>query len=297
LVGGVHVGFQTAMGFWFKTGIKYEHLEQPVGVEFNDRQERDQYYPFIDFGFANAFGNRLNIDFGFNYYNNDFADSAYETAQYQESMAYVKVSYPFVKDSSRLYLRYEYRWDNRDSSYQNDLEHGSTLVGGVEGAIPFTQSEKLIGFLEVGYSNGFWGGSEDVTHNIQTDDDDTAGSAVIRARLRYLAGPRTSVDLSARKGLDFSARGNYQDRWFADFNVTHNMLRGLVLRLGANFEHSDPSQGRTITRFGFGLGARYLLTDNFDVFTDVSWTKRNTGREGWDTDWLVATLGITMYFK
>ena len=46
------VGYKfPSSGVWFRGGMKYEHLVDPVGIEFAGRMDRDQVYPFFDFGF------------------------------------------------------------------------------------------------------------------------------------------------------------------------------------------------------------------------------------------------------
>ncbi len=298
-VASLHVGYTFPFGLWFKAGLKYEDLTRPVGSDYTSVSPRTRFTPFLDFGFANAFGNKINIDMGVRYENTDFARDAYETGNHNTTTAWVKVSYPFIKESSRLYIRYEYVWESRRSSnFQNPLDSGHELVGGIEGGIPLTSTEKLVGFIEIGYQNASFGGPSFVTHNIVTDDDSNPGSGVLRARLRYRLGPKTSMDASVVKEMGFSTRGNYQDRWYADYNVTYNLAQRLVTRATAYLDWSKASgDNTTVTRFGFGVGARYLLTENFDLFTDVNWNRRNTLRVGWNTNWVIFTFGVTVYLR
>lgn len=297
-IASFHVGYVFPVGFWFKAGVKYEDLSRPVGSDYTGISPRQNFLPFVDFGFANAFGNKINIDFGIKYQNNNFDRDAYETGNVDATTVWVKVSYPFIKDTTRIYIRYSYSWDNRGSDFQNNLNNGNELVGGIEGAIPIGQTDKLLGFLELGYQNASFADAYVVQRGIVTDDDSENGTAVIRARLRYRMGPRTSMDASVVKDMTFSTLGNYQDRWYADYNATYNLARDLVLRGTALFEWTKASgDGTTVTRFGFGVGARYLLTENMDLFTDMNWNRRNTIRPGWDTDWFTATFGMTLYLQ
>jgi hypothetical protein len=197
-----------------------------------------------------------------------------------------------------VYIRYTYSWDRRPSRFQNQLNNGNELVGGIEGAIPIGKTEKLVGFLELGYQNASFADQYFVTDKIVTDDDADNGTGVVRARLRFRPGPRFSMDASVVKDMAFSTRGNYQDRWYSDFNVNYNILRGLIVRGTAYLEWSKASADKsTVTRFGCGLGARYLLTENMDVFSDVNWNRRNTIREGYNTSWFIWTLGVTVYLQ
>ncbi len=297
-VASVHVGYAFPFGLWFRAGMKYEDLTRPVGSDYTSRSPRTHFTPFIDMGFTNAFGNKVNIDFGIQYENTDFARDAYETGDHNTTRVWVKVSYPFIKESSRLYVRYEYTWESRSSNAQNPLNNGNELVAGIEGAIPLTRTEKLVGFLEVGYQAANFAGPDLITHNTVTDDDSSPGSGVLRARLRYRLGPKTSMDVSVVKDMEFSTRGNYADRWFSDYNVTYNLARRLVTRGTAYLEWTKASgDNTTVTRFGFGVGARYLLTENFDLFSDLNWNRRNTIRAGWDTSWVTFTLGVTIYLR
>lgn len=297
-VANLHVGYAFPFGLWFKAGVKYEDLTRPVGSDYTDFSPRRNFVPFVDIGFANAFGNKINIEFGVQGSFVNFDKDAYETGNRRVASLWAKVSYPFIKESSRVYLRYTYRWDRRPSSFQNRLKNGHEIVGGIEGAIPIGRTEKLVGFLEVGYQNANFANQSTVREGIVTDDKSDNGAGVLRARLRYRMGPRTSMDASVTKSMDFSTRGNYQNRWYGDYNVNYNLLRGMILRGSAYLEWSKASgDNTTVTRFGFGLGTRYLLTDNLDVFTDINWNRRNTIREGWHTSWFIWTLGVTVYLQ
>ena len=297
-VAGLNVGYAFPFGLWFKAGVKYEDLTRPVGSDYTDFSPRSNFTPFFSFGFANTFGHKINIDFGIEYQATDFERDAYETGNHQVTTLWVKVSYPFIKESCRIYLRYSYSFDDRNSRFQNQLDNGHELVGGIEGAIPIGQTDKLVGFLEFGYENADFSDAYVVQRGIVTDDSDSGGTGVVRARLRYRMGPRTSMDLSVQKDLAFSTMGNYQNRWYADYNLTYSVLRNLIVRGSTYFEWSKASvDDTTVTTFGFGLGARYPLNENMDVFTNADWNRRNTIRPGWNTTWLTCTLGVTLYLR
>ncbi len=297
-VASLHVGYAFPFGLWFKAGIKYENLTRPVGSDYVSFSPRKRFVPFIDMGLANALGNKINIDFGVRFDGTTFDKDAYETGNRNATTLWVKISYPFIKESSRVFLRYSYSFDSRNSNFQNNLNRGNELVGGIEGAIPIGQTEKLVGFLEVGYQNAEFADAYLVKSGIVTDDQSSNDTAVLRIRLRYRLGRMTSMDTSVVRDMTFSTRGNYQDRWYADYNLTFNLMRSLVLRGTALFEWTKASaDNSTVTRFGFGVGARYFLTDNMDLFSDMNWNRRNTIRPGWDTSWFVWTLGVTLYLR
>lgn len=303
--GGVGAGYSFANGLWFRGGVKWEHLVNPVDAQFAGRLERDQWYPYIEAGFDNAFGNKINVEFGVQYFNADFENNAFATANRNEWNAHVKVSYPVFRETTRVYIRYDYFFGDRESERINDLDNGHEVSGGLEGTIPVTRSERLTGFIGIGVRRDIYDeprefqiGSETIT----TDRDERETVLTVHAALRYLAGARTSLDLRALRTLQFSPASNYSVVNRIDFTATHNCLRNLVARAGVFYEFTDQSRGGSynpgeeFTRYGAGIGARYMLLPNADLDLSIDWANRDTDKEEFDTDTLSASLGFTYYF-
>jgi hypothetical protein len=303
--GGAGFGVTFANGVWVKGGVKWEHLVDPVDIQFVGNLKRDQVYPYIDLGFDNVFGNKFNLQFGVRYFNAQYAGSSFDTANRSDWNANARLSYPFLKDTTRVFLQYDFFYGRRDSSRINDLSSGHELTGGIEGEIPLTKSERLTGEIGVGYRNDLYGPSRMLsigTGTYPTDNNRRTGILTVYGVLRYLAGPNTSMDLRLLRTLQFSATSNYQILDRADFGLTHNCLRSLVSRIGVFAEHIDPSgarsQGATpMTRFGIGVGSRFAIQDNADLDFAVNWARRNTSRQGFDTATLDASLGLTIHFQ
>lgn len=303
---GLGASYVFPMGLWIKGGIKWEHLVDPVDIQFAGRLERDQVYPYINVGLDNAFGNKINVEVGVQYFDAQYAGRSFDTGDRETWNGWVKVSYPFFKDTTRIYVRYDYFRSKRQSDRLNDLQDGHEVTGGLEGTFPITRSERLKGDIGIGYRRDLYGDPRNYvvgTETLQTDNDSRRGVITVHASLRYLIGAKTSADLRLLRTLDFSPSANYQVINRADLSVTHNCLRNLVSRIGTFIEYSDQSdrqdsydRGGNFTRFGVGIGSRYLLLDNADLDLSVDWSKRNTSREGYDTDVFSASLGFTYYF-
>ncbi len=297
---GAGLGYRFAMGLWMKGGVKWERLVDPIGIEFAGKLRRDQFSPYFDMGMDNVLGNKFNVEAGFDAHTADFDGREFKTGEYVEYDAHLKVSYPFVKNTSRVYVRYDYIWRDADSSRINDLSGGHALNAGIEGKIPLTESERLLGFLEVGYRRDLFDSPRTLrigSARIGTDDDRRRGGIVGGVGLRYLVGPRTSAELRLNRNLQFSTRSNYQMNERVDLGVTHNLLDRVVTRVGAYLEHSDPSQGASMSRWGVGAGARYVLMDQIDLDLALDYGRRNTSREGYDSDTFTGTFGVTVYFR
>lgn len=297
---GAGVGYRFTKWFWAEAGVKWDHLVDPVAIEFRGKMKRDQIYPYVTLGLDQAFGNDINIEVGLRYLNASFDDRDFDTAEREEWNAYTKVSVPFMKDQSRVYVRYDYFWDDRDSERQNNLDQGHQISGGIEGSIPLTRTERLTGFVSVGYRRDLYDDPSfyrDGTDRIQTDNDEKRGDFFVAAAVRWLMNPRTSADFRVLRTLQFSASSNYQELSRLEATLTHNMFDRVVTRLGAFFEHSEPSTGASITRFGVGTGARYLLLDNVDLDVSLDWRNRNTNRQGFDTTTFIGSFGVTLYFR
>jgi hypothetical protein len=303
---GIGASYSWKFGLWVKGGVKWEHLVDPVDIQFAGRLKRDQFYPYVNVGLDNAFGRKVNVEVGVSYFNAQFAGSAYDTGDRRTWDGWLKASYPFYKETTRLFVRYDYFHSYRQSDRLNDLKNGNELSGGIEGTFPITHSERLRGELGLGYRRDLYGAPRNLTvgtETFQTDSSRRKGVVTVHASLEYLIGAKTSADLRLLRTLEFSPSANYEVINRADLDVTHNVLRNLVARAGVFIEYSDQSnsdtgyqKGGNFTRFGGGLGARYLLLDNADVDLSVDWSKRNTSRVGYDTDVFTASLGFTYYF-
>lgn len=299
--GGVGVGYKFPMGFWVRGGFKYERLVDPIEIQTKGELERDNIYPFIDIGWDEAFGNKINIEMGMDYFYADHADRDFQTGDRRQWDFHVKVSYPFLKDQTRIYLRYDYLWDDRDSDKLNDLKNGHKVVGGLEGLFDLTQTGRLRGFIEMGVRSDVYSHSRVLnigSDRIPTDDDEDESSFEVAVGLEYLLGVKTSVDFRYLRTIQFHTSSNYQHTNRLDLGVTHNITRCLVGRAAGFFEHSDPSETATITRFGAGVGLRWIFDDNIDFHTDFDWSRRNTARKD-DIDGSVftATIGATWYLR
>jgi len=298
-VGGVGVGYNFPRGLWVKAGVKMERLVDPIAIEFSGKLRRDQWYPYFDLGWDGAFGHQIDVEVGIDYLEANFKDDAFDTADRGEWVAHVMASYPFMKDKTKLFVRYEYLWSNRDSDRVNDLDGGHQLTGGIDGVIPFTQSEKLVGIVQVGYRRDAYGTGRyrDGSDVLTTDNDENRGALTLEGALRYLPTERSSADLRIIRTLQFSASSNYQMLTRLDLGYTQNIQRKVVVRGAVFWEHADPSDARTFTRYGAGVGGRYLWMENADLDVTFDWSKRNSSNVGADYDEFLASLGVTIYFR
>ncbi len=298
-VGGVGVSYQFPQGLWAQGGVKVERLVDPVAIEFSGKLKRDQWYPYFDFGWNNAFGHKIDVEVGIDYLNADFQEDGFDTSEREEWIAHLTVSYPFMRDQTKIFVRYEYLWSDRDHERVNDLEGGHQLTGGIDGVLPFTESEKLVGIIQVGYRRDAYdsGTYVDGSDTIEKDNDENRGSLMLEGAIRYLPTERSSADLRIIRTLQFSSSSNYQMLTRLDLGYTQNIQRKVVMRGAMFFEHADPSDARTFTRYGAGFGGRYLWMENADLDMSLDWSKRNSSNPGSDYDEFLASMGVTIYFR
>jgi hypothetical protein len=299
-VTGIGIGYKFPRNWWIRAGVKWEHLSDPIRIEDKGELERDQIYPYLDIGVDEVFGNKINIEAGIDFRYANYEEREFKTSDRREWDFHLKVSYPFLKDQTRIYVRYDYTWADRRSRRINDQDGGHQLSAGVEGLFNVTKSGRLRGFIEFGYRRNMYDGPNSFglgTDTIYTDDDDAHGILTVGAGLEYLMGAKTSVDLRYLRDLEFSASSNYQVIDRLDLGLTHNITRCLLGRLAGFFEHGDPSEGSSFTRYGAGLGFRYVFDPNIDFHADVDWSRRNTSKVGYDHSVVTATLGATYYIR
>ncbi|MEN8151916.1 MAG: outer membrane beta-barrel protein [Planctomycetota bacterium] len=293
------IGYRFDRGFWFRTGVRHSRTVDPQDPEEVGLQKRNQTYPFIDLGFDNAIVKDLNISMGFNVRTTWYVEEENETGDRDEYNAWIKASYPVYRDKTRGYLRYDHRWTVAGSDRIND-SNGGELSGGIEGIIPLTESEKLVGMLSIGVRNTNFqtGNYDDNGSSFDTDDNDQKAIVTMRALLRYLASAKTTVEIVYLRDMEYSSFSNYQvvDRF--DLIGTHSMYRDLVLRAATYVRFSEPSAVRdSVTEFGAGCGARYILIDNIDLDLSVDWYTRQSGNDLYSYDRVTAALGLTLYFR
>ena len=178
--------------------------------------------------------------------------------------------------------------------------NGGEVSFGMEGIIPLTESEKLVGSLSLGYRNANFenGNYTDSGTSFDTDGNDSKGIVTVRAMLRYLASAKTTVELVYVRDMDYSTFSNYQVTDRFDLVVTHSLYRDLVLRGATYVRFSEPSAVReNVTEFGAGCGARYILMDNMDLDFSLDWYDRQSGTDLSSYSRTTAALGLTLYFR
>jgi hypothetical protein len=297
---GAAFAYRFPKGFWFKVGVKWEHLVTPYGIEFNSLTKRDRVFPYIDLGMKGIGGSKVNLSAGFNMIGQDFEEREFATGNFKQYRAWISASYPVYKDQTRVYVTYAYRIRNVDSARLNDLDNSNSLTFGLKGGIPLTSSERLLGFVELGFRKDVFADPHIIevgNDDIPTDGNDSKGIVTVGAGLRYLAGAKSVVQMRYIRDLPASMSGNYQvlDRF--DLNATSNVAKDVVLRAGTFLEFSQPSTEPSMTRFGLGFGARYVVNTNADLDLAVDWDRRNTSRKGFNTTRFIGTLGLTVYFR
>jgi hypothetical protein len=260
------------------------------------------------------FGSRFHFEMGLQTNDETADDATYSDLNRSEYIAYLKASYPFLKDTTRIFGLARYRWDKRDSDSINDGKSFGFSVG-VEGEIPLSQGayRSLRGQIQVGFDSALYDNNENQSGSttVVNDPNSAATTANVIVGLQYLMSPRASIDLRYLHQAEFSFYGNYQVVDRVDTNFTSNLTRRLTGRVSAFFEHTDPSgtyPAETIpptpgaqdapnaTRWGVGAGLRWAWTEwvDIDLSADSEWYSNDVSG-----DWknYRAILGLTFYLN
>ena len=241
-------------------------------------------------------------------------DAAYSDLDRNEYIAFLKASYPFLKDTTRIFGIVRYRLDERQSESLNDGK-GVGFSVGLEGAIPLSsggarqlRGEIQLGFDSAVYSNDqFQSGSSTVV----ADSNDSATTANVVARLEYLMSTKGSIDLRYLHQAEFSFYGNYQVVDRVDLNFSRNLTRRLTGRVSTFYEHTDPSgksppetippspdtaDAPNTSRWGLGAGVRWAWTEwaDLDLSADAEW-RADDVQPGYAN--YRAVFGITFYLN
>ena len=260
------------------------------------------------------FGSRFHFEMGLQTNAETADDSTYSDMNRNEYIAYLKASYPFLKDTTRIFGLARYRWDQRDSDAINDGQAFGFSVG-LEGSIPLSQGayRSLKGQIQVGFDSAVYDNNETQSGPTTTvnDNNDAATTANVLVGLQYLMSPRASIDLRYLHQAEFSFYGNFQVVDRIDTNFTSNLTRRLTGRLSAFYEHTSPSgtypretipptpgtqDAPNTGRWGLGAGLRWAWTEWVDIDLSTDMERYANDATG---DWhnYRAILGLTFYLN
>lgn len=314
-----NVEYTWPSGLWVKGGVAYIIRNDPdelpsVGATNFERTQTRTYFT-IGTDRDIFFGSRFRFEMGVQTNNEVADDSIYSDLDRNEDIVYVKASYPFLKDTTRIFGLARYRWDNRDSEAINDGQSVGFSVG-LEGSIPLSQGayRSLRGQISVGFDTAVYDNNEfqSGSTTVVADPNEDATTANVIVGLQYLMSPRASIDLRYLHQAEFSFYGNYQIVDRVDTNFTSNLTRRLTGRLSAFFEHTDPSgtypretipptpgtqDAPNSSRYGLGAGLRWAWTDwvDIDVSADVERNRSDVSTNDYNN--YRAVIGLTFYLN
>ena len=313
-----NVEYAWPSGVWVRAGAAYIIRNDPddlpsIGATNFERTQTRTYFT-LGTDRDIFFGSRFRFEMGVQTNFEEAEEDVYSDLDRDEYIAYVKASYPFLKDTTRIFGIARYRWDNRDSEEINDGEAVGMSVG-LEGSIPLSQGayRSLRGQISVGFDTAVYDNDEfqSGSNTVVADDNDEATTANVVVGLQYLMSPRASIDVRYLHQAEFSFYGNYQIVDRVDANFTSNLTRRLTGRLSAFYEHTNPSGSfprETIpptpgtgdapdtTRIGIGAGLRWAWTDWMDIDLSTDMERSNSDL---DTDYVNyrAIVGLTFYLN
>lgn len=302
---------------YVKAGVSYTRRHDPSDLPlYAEDFGRNQVKTYFTAGTERDifFGSKFHFEMGVQTNNETAEDQAFSAMDRNEDLVYLKASYPFLKDTTRIFGLARYRIDQRDSDTQNDGKSLGFSVG-LEGSIPLGKGayRELRGTISVGfdshvYDNGdYQRGSE----TIVADDNSDATTANVVVGLQYLMSTKGSIDLRYLHQSEFSFYGNYQIVDRVDLNFTRNLTRRLTGRLSTFYEHENPSgkfPPETIppspntqdapneSRWGVGAGLRWAWTDWVDLDLSADMERRNDDVDRGYTNYR-AIFGITFYLN
>ncbi|MCE9636416.1 MAG: hypothetical protein K8T90_11990 [Planctomycetes bacterium] len=311
----VGASYRFPSGVYIRGGVSYEKRSDPIDVEITRQFKRTNRGSFLTFGLDRdiIFGSKFRFEFGTAARHTYGREQGLDDMNRTEAGYYAKASYPFLKNTTRIFGRARYRQDERDSKRINDGNLWGFDVG-MEGSIPLSEGEYrgLRGQVSVGFdsalyeSGQFTNGSAIVTR----DENRRNTSLAVSAILQYMMSRKSSVDLRYLRTNQFTFHGNYQIVDRMDLTFTHNIGQNLTGRVGTFFEYADPSgrlrqqddtfSGDTTgdypatTRFGAGAGLRYRINEWLDADGQYDWERRN-GRASFVNHRVSA--GVTFYLS
>lgn len=313
-------------GVYVRGGLGYQRRAEPIDVDprpdfFTREFQRTNRRSFLVWGLDRdiLFGSKFRFEGGVSTRDAIGRERGLDSMDRTETTYYLKASYPFLRETTRLFGRARYRQDERESKRIND---GGVygFDAGLEGTIPISEGESrgLRGQVYVGFDHALY---EDETYTeganlVTRDENSEASNVAFGAALQYRMSRKSTWDLRLLRQNQFSYHGNYQITNRADLSFNHQLTPVLNGRIEGFYEYDqyagrisqesrptfpgDPRIPRTdkypgAVRFGGGFGLRYRLNDWADLDGSYSWERKNHRFSGFSNH--AANVGITVYLS
>lgn len=313
--GQLGASYRWPAGLYVRGGVAYERRADPIDVEVTREFQRTNRRSFLTWGLDRdiLFGSKFRFEMGATVRDTIGRETGLEDMDRTETTYYFKASYPFLRETTRLFGRARWRQDERESNRIND---GDTIGfdAGIEGSIPLREGEYrgLRGQVSVGFDSALYEDQnfQNGSATVIRDENRRNTNLAVSAALQYMASRKSTFDLRYLRTNQFSFHGNYQVTDRFDFTFSHNLTQTLTGRVQTFFEYSDPA-GRTAqqvvgfpdsssdypntTRFGAGLGVRYKLNEWLDADASYDWERRNNRISGFVNHRV--TAGLTLYLS
>jgi hypothetical protein len=315
--GALGAAYDISRDVWTSVGYRWQRRSGPIETNLTRRYQETNQQIALDLGHDNLFTKNFKARVGVQAIDVDpTKQNALDRSDRTEVNYIARLSYPFWRETTDLFIQGRYRDENRESDELNDGSVTS-LDFGISGAIPLAgneyggvRGEVSLGFDHGSYENGTFNRGTQV---LIRDEDNKDTSLNVRARLQYIMSPRTDWDLTLFRGNQFSYHGNYQITTRTELAFSHNWTCKITTRAAAFWEHVDPSgvtsQKSALTgytglresgpqpswdRFGFGFGARYPLEDWLDLDASID-TERKNATPARSFQNYRAIVGLTFY--
>ncbi|MCG3134390.1 MAG: hypothetical protein HMLKMBBP_01696 [Planctomycetes bacterium] len=314
--GSLGASYKFESGMFVRSGVSYERRADPIDVTLTREFQRTNRRFFLTWGLDKdiLFGSKAKFEIGTNVRDTISREVGLDDLDRTEAGYHVKVSYPFWKQTTRIFARGRYRQDERESSRIND-GYVWGFDAGIEGNVPFAEGESrgLRGSVAVGFDSALY---EDETFGtagpaLIRDENSRNTTASLNATLQYVMSRKSSIDLRLLRTNQFSFHGNYQTVNRADITFNHNLTPALSWRVATFYEYTDPSgriaaqpvasPGDTssdypgVGRGGLGGGLRYRVNDWMDADIQYDYERRNHRLTGQSNH--RASAGVTFYLN
>jgi hypothetical protein len=304
--------------FWIACGFAWERRNDPADIFETGRDfDRSNRRGFVNWGFDKDifFGSKVRIEMGVSTRNSRSQDKVLSDLNRTETTYFVKASYPFLRETTRIFVMGTYGVDSRDSDRINSGQRGGVNVG-LEGSIPLREGEYrgLRGQVSVGFTSALY---DNETFNsgsstIIADENRRNTNLNVQVGLQYLMSPKSTIDLRYVRQNQFTFHGNYQITDRVDLTYSHNITRNITGRLAVYGEHSNPSgqiaqetQPHThpdntapapnVNNLGAGIGLRWAFNEWMDFDWSFDYSRRNDHEKSYSN--YRSLLGVTVFLN
>lgn len=294
-LGGIGVEQRLGQRFTIDAGAEIERVVVPTSrnpVIGNDDDLIERWTAYANGRWDRFLSDDLRLEGGALYSETDEVDSGGSGGDHEDLSLYGRLSWAIMRHEGFGYA--EYRYETRNGhGFASDLDAAHEVRVGVNNILPHGRTRRLVGDMYVGWRQETYSIPDvEGAYGQGEDNEDTTWTAGVT--LTYRPGPYTSGYLSYVHTNTFSTVSNFNVEDAVYLGITQNLTSKVVGRIAASYLRLEPQGQSSSDRIGFGIGFRWILSDDLDLTADYEFSHRYAGATLSASDTNRIAVGMTL---